>query len=404
MADVFVHPGRLTGRVVPPPSKSDAHRALFASFLSGQDRLSGLGQPLSDDVLATQRCLKALASQETIFDCGESGTTLRLLVPVVAAWPGREPALEATFTGRGRLIQRPLKAYQAILGPHGARLCFPDNGALPLRLTGRLRPGLYQVPGHISSQYLSGLLLALPLLPGPSDIQLTSALQSAPYVHMTLQTMARFGVQVIEKEDGYRVPAPQAYQPTAYQVERDFSQAAFWLTAAYGGCPLQVAGLPETTRQGDRVMVDILADLARKEATYTFDLAQTPDLVPVLAVAAALTPATVHLTCLARLRYKESDRIKAVQQTLSAIGIDIESSGDSLLIRGGHLSRKDPIWPGGTIDSFQDHRIVMAAAIAALFSRKGVRIQHADVVSKSYPDFFLTFKRLGGAIDEFMLG
>ena len=405
MTSIRIKPGLLGGRVEPPASKSDAHRALFAAALAGQpSMIDGLTDPLSDDIIATRRCLEDLLNGSDILDCGESGTTLRLLIPVSGAVSPKKRSKTLTFTGHGRLVNRPLKEYQAILQPHGLTLQYPQDRSLPMQLSGRLQPGVYRVPGHISSQYISGLLMALPLLEEPSDICLTSALESAPYVAMTCRTLKYFGIDIELRPDGYHIPAPQQYQSNRYFVERDYSQAAFWLTAAYGGCDLEVTGLPAETAQGDQAILDYLSALRGQQPTYTFDLSQTPDLVPILAVAAMITPAVTRLTHIGRLRLKESDRIEAVRATLSAIGGDVESDEDMLVIYGGSTSRKHSVLNGGTVDSWGDHRIAMALAIAALFTRDGIVLNQAEAVQKSYPDFFQVFKQLGGDLFELTMG
>lgn len=421
VSDLHIHPGCLQGVVEPPPSKSDAHRALIAAWLAGDQDwsgVSGLPAVLSDDLAATCRCLTALADGQQVLDCGESGTTLRLLVPLAAALDpdGYEPsgrgkpvyrASRVTFTGGGRLPERPLETYRMLLGRAGADLVFPDQGSLPLELAGCIRPGLYQVPGHISSQYLSGLLFALPLLPGDSRIELTSPLESAPYVAMTLRTLSCFGIAVHETGSGYDVPGRQKYRPAAYAIEKDYSQAAFWLTANYLGSRLQVAGLPADSAQGDRAIEALLADFSRGRTAYEIDAAQIPDLVPILAVAAAGTPAVTRISHAARLRFKESDRLESTAALLQAIGIRASVEVDGLLIQGtgtsGHQTGAG-LFAGGEVDSLGDHRIAMAAAIAALRSVQGIVLHHAEAVRKSYPDFFHDFIRLGGHVDELDLG
>lgn len=397
MADVFVGPGQLTGHVTPPPSKSDAHRALFCAALAGDvTGVHGLDGPESDDIKTTRACLEGLFDGIPVLDCGESGTTLRLLVPLLAAL-GRD----TTLTGRGRLPQRPLREYESIFSGKGVRLVYPEKDSLPLTISGQLQSGLFEVPGHISSQYLSGLLLALPLLPGDSEIHLTTPLQSAPYVAMTIRTMRHFGVLVDETRLGYRVPGNQCYQPTPYQVECDYSQAAFWLTADFGRGCLQVLGLREDTEQGDRRINDLLTLLASGQPEYDIDVSQIPDLVPVLAVAATGVSAVTRIVNARRLRLKESDRLRTTADALRAIGADIIETEDGLTIRGGHLA---PPLAGGTIDAAGDHRIAMALSVAALRTRCGITIRGAECVSKSYPDFFHEFKRLGGDVHGFDLG
>lgn len=418
MSDRLVRPGRLHGALIPPPSKSDAHRALICAALAGDLHLAkGLGSQPSEDLQATRRCLQAMAgalagssqanaqpsrakttapASSLILDCHESGTTLRLLIPVVAAL-----GLTATFTGSGRLPQRPLQEYRDILGGHGVQLEFPEQGSLPLTIRGKLSPGLFKVPGHVSSQYLSGLLLALPLLDGDSEVLLTSPLESAPYVEMTRRTLGEFGVVVQSITTGYQVPGGQRFLPVEYLIEKDYSQAAFWLVANYLGSSVKVTGLADNSVQGDRAVLTILAGLARKSANdppFIIDAAQIPDLVPVLAVAASYSPGQTRIINGARLRLKESDRLAVTADVLSAIGARIRVEGDSLVIDGqAQLT-------GGQADSHGDHRIAMALAVAALASRDGVTLSNAEAVRKSYPDFFAEFERLGGECHELPLG
>ncbi len=401
---LHVAPGLLRGRLTPPPSKSCAHRALICAALAGQDRsgressVTGLGDP-SNDILATRACLFALLDGDDTLDCGESGTTLRLLVPVAAAL-----GKPVTFTGRGRLPLRPLKEYEEAFRGHGTAMRFEGEASLPVTLRGRLTPGRYELPGHVSSQYVSGLLLALPLLAGDSDIILTSPLQSAPYVDLTLEIMARFGVAADPLPvdsgrspfGGFRIPGGQRYLPTDYQVEADYSQAAFWLTANHLGGAVELAGLPERSSQGDRAIVGLLGRLAAMDREpdhlLEIDASQIPDLVPILAVAAALTPGTTRIVNAARLRLKESDRLAAIADNLSAIGADVRVTADGLAIRG-----KSEL-AGGEADSCNDHRIAMALAVAAARTRTGVVIRDPWCVDKSYPRFFDDLVSVGGVV------
>ena len=401
---IHVAPGYLRGTLTPPPSKSCAHRALICAALSraslagGESSVTGLEEP-SDDILATQACLYALLDGDDELDCGESGTTLRLLVPVAAAL-GRQ----VTFTGRGRLPARPMREYEEAFKGHGAALEFSGDASLPLTLRGRLRPGRYEIPGHVSSQYVSGLLLALPLLEGDSELVLTSVLQSAPYVGLTLEIMAIFGVTAVGMPvddryapyGGFAIPGGQRYQPAGYRVEADFSQAAFWLAANYLGSDIRLTGLPERSVQGDRAIVGLLEQLAamgrQPAGSIEIDVSHIPDLVPILAASAACTPGETRIINAERLRLKESDRLASTADSLSAIGADVRVTGDGLAIRGrAELS-------GGSADSWNDHRIAMALAIAALRTRTGVGIRNPWCVDKSYPRFFDDLISLGGEV------
>jgi len=408
-SQLHLSPCFLRGTVTPPASKSCAHRALLCAALAdsqpmkpGQDEksiLSGLGEP-SEDIQRTMDCMRQLTCSGDTLDCGESGTTLRLLVPLAAAL-GRQ----VVFTGRGRLGARPIREYADAFAGHGAQLVFPEREgwALPLRVTGRLQPGRYEIPGHLSSQYVSGLLLALPLLPDDSDVVLTSPLQSAPYVDLTIGIQQVFGVQIVTIPadpsmpfGGYRVRGGQLYCPARYEVESDYSHAAFWLAANRLGGDIQVSGLPEQSLQGDRAVVDWLARLAereqRAEGTLVIDASQIPDLVPVLAATAACTPGDTRFVRAERLRLKESDRLAATADSLTSIGANIRVTDDGLLVTG------QPLLRGGEARSWNDHRIAMSLAVAAARTREGVTLYDPWCVDKSYPGFFRDYVSLGGAL------
>lgn len=410
MGDVFVGPSELTGKVTPPPSKSIAHRALILAALAQGDA-AGMAavriQQPSQDIQATIDCLRALLAPgegPSQLYCSESGSTLRFLVPVAAAL-----GKEAVFTGAGRLSQRPLQEYCDILKDSGITLDSVRPGhSLPLKVQGKLRSGRYYVPGHISSQYITGLLLALPLLAGESTLQLTSPLQSAPYVDITLSLLAQFGVETVTLHSssggvtGWHVPGNQQYTipQTGVDIEADYSQAAFWLVAQFMGQPLVVCGLNPDSLQGDRAIIPFLVQLSAAKGTeaVTMDVGHTPDLAPALAVAACFTPGHTVITNAGRLRFKESDRLQAIAQGLSAIGADIRTQGDCLIIAGGK-----PL-VGGEASSHNDHRIAMALAIAALGTQRGVRILGASAIAKSYPNFYKELIRLGGNVHDLNLG
>lgn len=412
MRDVFVGPSQLKGTVTPPPSKSIAHRALILAALAeqstaGLNAVQGVGRETSLDIAATIDCLQALFSSGTWpaeLNCNESGSTLRFLVPVAAAL-----GQETVFSGTGRLAERPLEEYADIFANKGVSLSFASaKRSLPLTLRGRLQPGKFHVPGHISSQYITGLMLALPLLAGDSTIYLTSPLESAPYVKITQSVLAQFGAQVKTLDDangtvcGWWVPGNQHYRipGSGITVETDYSQAAFWLVAQFMGQQVEVRGLNPASVQGDRAIVSLLAELGVSEygEEKEIDAAQIPDLVPVLAVAACHVPGCTIIGNAQRLRLKESDRLQATAAGLSRIGADISAGADCLVIEGGK-----PL-PGGEVDAHNDHRIAMALAVAALGTQKGVRIQGGNAVNKSYPHFFEELKRLGGVVHGIDLG
>ena len=395
--NVIITPSPLKGCVRVPASKSAAHRALICAALA-DGPTDSIINALNRDIEATAACLGALGAEieatadglrvspiahlpeSATLDCGESGSTLRFLIPVAAALDAR-----AAFTGRGRLPERPNAVLTDALRRHGATI---DSDTLPMRVSGPVRGGRWALPGNVSSQYVTGLLFALPLLREDSDIVLTTRLESSAYVDMTLQALARFGVTVEAAEGGWRIPGRQRYRsPGRLEIEGDWSAAAFWLAADAMGGDIRVDGLREDTAQGDRAAAALLG---RPE----IDASGVPDLVPALAVAAAARQGRTVITGAARLRLKESDRLQTVAAMLRALGHGVTVTDDGLVIEGGA-----PAPCAGdvrTVDGANDHRIVMAAAVAAATADAPVRILGAQAVEKSYPDFFRDLKALGG--------
>ena len=385
--DIRITPKKLSGAVTPPPSKSMAHRFLLAMLLSGQEgTISNLSD--SQDIRATQRCVAALKSvqpgQLPYLDCGESGSTLRFLISIALALTGG-----GHFTGQGRLMERPQQPYFDIFEEKGIAYSMQDG---VLTVEGRLVPGTYSLPGNVSSQFVTGLLYALPLLKGDSEIRITSPLESRGYVDMTLDTLKTFGVEVENLDyTCFRIPGNQTYQAQDVTIEADWSQAAFWYAANFLDNPVDVQGMNTYSVQGDMIVAKYYWLLARPGETVEIDLSGCPDLLPPLAVMAAVRSGTTHFTNAARLRIKESDRLATVHQMLTALGGQVEEGPDRLTVTGGSLT-------GGTVIGANDHRIVMAAAIAATACTGPVTILGAEAVSKSYPDFFDVYRQLGGDI------
>ena len=389
--DICITPGPLEGTVVPPPSKSQAHRAILAQLLAGGGTISNLA--VSQDIEATQRCAAALRAEGPdlpLLDCGESGSTLRFLIPVALALRGG-----GVFTGRGRLMERPQKPYFDIFDEKGI-FYEQKDGVLTVR--GHLEPGEYRLPGNISSQFITGLLYALPLLDGDSQIVLTSPLESRGYVDMTLDVLDQFGVRVEAVEDGYRVPGGQKYQSCPMTIEADWSQAAFWYEARFLGSDVEITGLCENSAQGDAVIDALFEEMGLTLAPaggLELDVSGYPDLVPPLAAMAALRAGEMtYLVNAARLRLKESDRLSSVTKTLNALGAQVEEGPDFLKITG-----RDGLAGGATVDCCNDHRVAMMAAIAATRCTGSVTILGAEAVNKSYPTFWEEYKRLGGKFD-----
>lgn len=379
------------------PSKSDAHRALICAALS-KTPCEIICSATSKDIEATKDCLQALADDKLEMHCGESGSTLRFLLPVMAALSHR-----AKFYPEGRLPERPLSPLYEELENHGCRLS--PQGSVPLTIEGQLKPGDYHIPGNVSSQYISGLLFALPLLNGDSRILIEGNLESAGYVEMTLKTLQDFGIRVEPIETGYLVPGRQEYDgPPVYEVEGDWSNGCFWLAAgALREEGIKVSGLDINSLQGDKKIIDILRDMGAEVSVdtdgitikggslrgITIDAAQIPDMVPILAVVAAAAEGTTEIINAGRLRIKESDRLATVAEVMHALGGQIEELSEGLCITGSKTLR------GGRIDAHNDHRIVMMAAVASLISREKVIIDGSDAVQKSYPGFFQVMEDIG---------
>ena len=409
-----IQPSRLQGSVTVPPSKSMAHRALLcAGLAAGTTQIQGILP--SQDMEATCRALTALgasiARQGSLarvqgvagrpkapqgpVDCGESGSTLRFLIPAFAL-----ASAPARLTGRGRLPQRPLGPYGAIF--HGQGLPFTQDET-GVSFQGPLAPGDYTLPGDVSSQFISGLLFALPLLPGDSHIRIQPPFESRGYVNMTLQVMDAFGVQAAFL-DGLtlHVPGNQLFTAPAapFLVEGDDSQAAFFLTLDAILGDVSVAGLSLRSIQGDRVMGEILARCGhvpgqppRPLAPFVADLGDCPDLGPILMTLGLFCQGESRLLNAGRLRLKESDRGTAMAQELSKLGGQASLAGDEIRIRQSRLR------PGPALSSHGDHRIAMALAVAALGARIPADIQGAEAVEKSYPDFWKDLAAIGARVE-----
>lgn len=404
MSDVLIRPASLRGRLKVPLSKSAAHRAVICSALSGGGNIIPPDESISDDIKATKDAVSLLlaangkSAENIILDCGESGSTLRFLIPLAAAL-----GVPAKFIGRGRLPQRPIGIYLDCLPKHGA-VC-ETCGGLPLKISGKLTPGVFSLPGDISSQFITGLLLSLPLLDGESEIRLTSPLESAGYVDMTVQIMKKFGVSAQKLENGWIVPGNQKYLPnTSYIIERDWSQAAFFLAAGALGGKIELEGLNVGSCQGDRAAEKLFrkfgANIYWNSGVLTaepqnlrgmdIDASQIPDLVPVLAATAAVCEGQTIIYNAKRLRLKESDRLSAMASGLNSLGGKVRETPDGLIINGVDKLHS------GKIDGYNDHRVVMAFAVAALKADGDIIITDSQSVQKSYPDFFKDYNSLGG--------
>ncbi len=410
-------PGHRSGSVRVPASKSQAHRLLICAALgTGETRI--LCDEISRDIAATIACLRALGAE---FDadtkgvlavkpiaqipdglcrlhCGESGSTLRFLLPLVGAL-----GAEAVFQMEGRLPNRPLAPLDAELRAGGMTIV--REGSL-LHCSGQLSAGAYTLPGDVSSQYISGLLMALPLLPGSSSLAVTGNLESAAYVTMTEDVLSLSGVRFSKTGSCYEIPGGQRPElPKELSVEADYSNAAFFLSmGALSPVGIKVMGLSALSSQGDKAVLDLLtafgaecfregdAVLVRRRGLngLKIDASPIPDLIPVLSVVASVAEGSTQIIRAARLRLKESDRLHSTTEMLRALGADITELEDGLVIRGCRQLR------GGTVDACGDHRIAMAAAVAACASSGPVTVLGADCVQKSYPRFWEDFEQLTG--------
>lgn len=423
MGTIKVKSSFLKGTVQIPPSKSQAHRAILCAALA-QGR-SEVG-PVSGakDMEATIKAVEGLGAtverqgdnliidgsgmfgvKNAQLDCLESGSTLRFLIPLAAAG-----GVNAIFTGGGLLPQRPIGAFLDLLPDHGVQC--ESAGGLPLQISGQLTAGTYRLAGNVSSQYITGLLLALPLLEEDSRIILTTPLESKGYVDMTLDVMRAFGVTIQVTADGYLIQGAQRYQSCHYTVESDWSQAAFFLGAGALNGDITLKGLSIDSMQGDKAVLPLLTKMGaeitvdsegirvRKSVLkgIVIEASQIPDLVPVLAVLCAFATGESVICGAQRLRIKESDRIGSTLAGLHAIGARAEETPDGMRIAGSSSGAR------GTVEGFNDHRIVMAFAVAALAVDGEIMITDRESICKSYPDFFEDYCSLGGKADVISLG
>lgn len=415
MSDVKFSPFVPNGTVNVPPSKSDVHRAIIcAAMANGVSRISPVA--LSNDIKATIGCIKALGAEAVLennvltvdgtnmyknktalLDCGESGSTLRFFIPIAAVGN-----INATFVGKGKLPQRPIGIFTEAL-PKAGTTCETEGG-LPLEINGQLKSGIFEIPGNVSSQFITGLLLALPILEGDSEIVLTSPLESVGYIAMTIRTMKQFGVNIDTTESGWHIKGGQTYKSCNYTTDGDWSQAAFFMVLGAVSGKITVKGVAKDSTQGDKKCAEILARFGAKvtqldnEVTVekgelkaiTIDASQIPDLVPVLSVCAAFADGTTKIINAERLRIKECDRLKATAELLNNLGGKVKELSDGLEITGVSSLK------GGNVNGYNDHRIVMSAAVCAARSDEDITATFAMSINKSYPDFYIDYNSIGG--------
>lgn len=387
---------------------------IAAALAGGVSEISNISH--SEDIDATIDALTALGakvfregtvytvigiktpSASAVIDCRESGSTMRFIIPIAAAL-----GCSCEFHGSGKLPERPITPYIREMGKNGAVIT-QTEGIMPFTMNGKLRGGEYVLEGDISSQFITGLLFALPLCSENSVIRLASKLESKPYADMTIDALTRFGISIEESEDKdglplYRIRGGQKYRSADVTVEGDYSQAAFYFAANALGSEVNVDNLNEDSVQGDKKILEIIRNMgynklnahaSEKLSAFSADVSDIPDLVPILTVLGCFTDGVSRITGAKRLKIKESNRLEAIAAALGNIGGKIKVFDDSLEI--------EPVerFHGGTIDGCNDHRIVMASAIASTMADGEITITDAEAVSKSYPDFWRDFISLGG--------
>ncbi len=415
--NIKLSPSSLSGSVAAVPSKSVSHRSLIcAALCKGTSIVRNLA--FSKDITATVDSLTAMGAEifcsgdtavvkgirtpneVAMIPCNESGSTLRFLIPIASAF-----GIAAIFTGEGKLPNRPITPYLEALPPHGVE--FDYDGTMPFSIGGQLTGGEFTLDGNVSSQFVSGLLFALPLHPQDSRIHIRGKLESKPYVTLTINTLKKYGITVTELPDGYEVPGNQEYVPCEDVIEGDYSQAAFFLVAGAIKSPVTVGGLTPDSAQGDKEILSVLKQCGAKVEEqngsvtvspaplkpFSVSVEDIPDLVPILTVLATFCDGVSHITGAARLRMKESDRLEAIADCINKLGGKVEVFPDALTITGV------PSLHGGTVDSFNDHRIAMSTAIAALRCTDAVSLSRAECVEKSYAAFYQDYQSLGGIVD-----
>ncbi|AOR24491.1 3-phosphoshikimate 1-carboxyvinyltransferase [Clostridium taeniosporum] len=432
MGNFKIYPRKLKGVVKIPPSKSMAHRGVICAALgNGISKIRNISY--SDDIIATinamrslgaiitkeddylyivginsKQCKKNIDLNRTI-DCNESGSTLRFLVPISCVFEGKN-----RFIGRGNLGKRPLDTYYDIFDNQKIKYSY-KKGKLDLKTEGLLKNGEFKLRGDISSQFISGLLFALPLLDGDSKIIITTELESKGYIDLTLSAMRDFGIEIINNDyKEFIIRGNQTYESVDYRIEGDYSQAAFFLVADTLGSDVLITDLNLKSLQGDKEIIDILEKMNVKIKivdngvkvipkenlkSTIIDGSQCPDVIPVVSLAASLCAGKTEIVNVGRLRIKECDRLKAITMELSKLGAKIIEKEDSLIIDGvKSLKGGVKVW------SHKDHRIAMMLSIASTVCEEPIIIEDYECVSKSYPQFFEDFKSLGGNFDEWNLG
>ena len=415
---IKLFPTKIKGDIIVPSSKSMTHRALIcASLAKGKSVISNV--MMSEDIQTTMNAMKQIGAKfevdgstvtvtgvkklkynnNPVF-CNESGSTIRFLIPIFSL-----TNKEVTFTGKQSLIQRPQTIYEKIFVHDQNEFHKYDDKIV---VKGSIKAREYFIDGSISSQFFSGLMFSLPLLEEDSTIYIDGTLESKSYIDLTIEVLEQFGIEIQEIENGYFIEGNQKYTATDYRVEGDYSQAAFYLVGGVLNGVIKMDDLDHESNQGDSIIINVIKRMkgriifmengfvAESSQTYgtTIDLADCPDLGPIIALLGTLSKGTTTLTNIHRLRLKESDRVASTINTLKALGANISEKDDTIVIYG-----KQSLKGGVEVDSYNDHRIAMMISIAALRCENPVILSNPKAVKKSYPHFFEHYTQVGGIIE-----
>ena len=409
---------KLVGELSPPPSKSVLHRYIIASSLAKSvSKIENIS--FSEDIIATIEAMKKLGANieqkenyllidgsdtfknlnENIeIDCNESGSTLRFLFPLSIVEENK-----VLFKGRGKLFKRPMTPYFENFEKYKIKPSYIDENAILLE--GQLKAGIYEIDGNISSQFITGLLFSLPLLDGESKIIINGKLESSNYIDISLDCLSKFGIKIINNSyQEFIIEGNQSYKVGNYRTEADYSQAAFFLVANAIGSKIKINDLSEDSLQGDKKIIDYISEIDNwnSKDTLVLDGSETPDIIPILSLKAAVSGKKIEIVNIERLRIKESDRLKATVEELSKLNFDLIEKKDSILINSRENFKANKNEKIVSLSAHSDHRIAMMIAIAATCYDGEILLDNLDCVKKSYPNFWEVFLSLGGKVYEYL--
>ena len=409
---------KLVGELSPPPSKSVLHRYIIASSLAkGVSKIENIS--FSEDIIATIEAMKKLGAKieqkenyllidgsdtfknlnENIeIDCNESGSTLRFLFPLSIVEENK-----VLFKGRGKLFKRPMTPYFENFEKYKIKHSYIDENKILLE--GKLKAGIYEIDGNISSQFITGLLFSLPLLDGKSKIIINGKLESSNYIDISLDCLSKFGIKIINNSyQEFVIEGNQSYRAGNYRTEADYSQAAFFLVANAIGSKIKINDLSEDSLQGDKKIIDYISEIDKWnfKDTLILDGSETPDIIPILSLKAAVSGKKIEIVNVERLRIKESNRLKATVEELSKLNFDLIEKKDSILINSREALKVNKNEKVVSLSAHSDHRIAMMIAIAATCYDGEILLDNLDCVKKSYPNFWEVFLSLGGKIYEYL--